>query len=213
MDGKPYLVGITGGSASGKTLFLKSLKEKFGPEEICFISQDDYYKPLDQQVRDENGEVNFDLPESVDLLRFHADLLNLAAGKTIKKQSYNFNNPNEPVEWLDFKPAPIIIIEGLFIFYYNDIFDMLSLKLFVDADEDLKLKRRLQRDVTERNIPQDLVLYQWQYHVQPAFQKYLSPYREMADIIILNNSHFTTSLQVVENHFKTLLANSKIQTG
>lgn len=213
MDGKPYLVGITGGSASGKTLFLKSLKEKFGADEICFISQDDYYKPLDQQVRDENGEVNFDLPESVDLPRFHADLLNLAAGKTIKKQSYNFNNPNEPVEWLDFNPAPIIIIEGLFIFYYNDIFDMLSLKLFVDADEDLKLQRRLQRDVTERNIPQDLVLYQWQYHVQPAFQKYLSPYREMADIIILNNSHFTTSLQVVENHFKTLLAETKIQTG
>jgi uridine kinase len=205
MDNKPYLVGITGGSASGKTLFLKSLKEKFSSAEICFISQDDYYKPLDQQTKDENGEVNFDLPEAIDLDRFHADLMNLAKGRTIKKQSYNFNNPNAEVEWLDFVPAPIIIIEGLFIFHYTDIFDLLALKLFVDADDEIKFRRRLQRDVKERNIPYDTVVYQWQYHVQPAFNKYLAPYKEMADIIIINNSHFTNSLQVVENHFKTLL--------
>lgn len=212
MDGKPYLVGITGGSASGKTRFLKSLKQKFSPQQVCFISQDDYYKPIEQQTKDENGEVNFDLPESIDLERFHADLLQLAQGKTIKKQSYTFNNPEGQREWLDFHPAPIIIIEGLFIFYYADIFDMLSLKLFVDADEDIKLQRRLQRDVAERGIPQEMVKYQWYNHVKPAFQKYLAPYKELADIIIINNSHFNNSLLIIENHFKTLLEGQNQKT-
>ncbi len=205
MDSKPYLVGITGGSASGKTRFLKSLKQKFSQQQICFISQDDYYKPIEQQTKDENGEINFDLPEAIDLERFHTDLLELAQGHTIKKKSYTFNNPEAPREWLDFHPAPIIIIEGLFIFFYTDIFETLDLKLFIDADEDIKLQRRIQRDVSERGIPQDMVTYQWHNHVKPAFQKYLAPYKELADIIVINNSHFNNSLNVIENHFKTLL--------
>jgi uridine kinase len=212
MDGKPYLVGITGGSASGKTRFLKQLKEKFSHKQMCFISQDDYYKPIEQQTKDENGEVNFDLPEAIDLERFHTDLLELAKGNTIKKQSYTFNNPQAKCEWLDFHPAPIIIIEGLFIFFYTDIFETLDLKLFIDADEEIKLQRRIQRDVTERGIPQDMVTYQWNHHVKPAFQKYLAPYRELADIIVINNSHFNNSLQVIENHFKTLLESQTSKT-
>ena len=159
---RPYLVGITGGSASGKTQFLKSLREKFSEDEVCFISQDDYYKPLEFQVRDENGEVNFDLPEAIEYDRFHTDLLTLLAGKVVKKQSYNFNNPDEEVKWFEFRPAPVIIIEGLFIFHFKDIFDLFSLKIFVDADENIMLRRRMQRDVQERGIPVDMVNYQWQ---------------------------------------------------
>lgn len=201
----PYLVGITGGSASGKTHFLKSLKEKFSSQQVCFISQDDYYKPLNTQYKDEKGVVNFDLPEAIDMDKFHNDLVSLSKGETIKKMSYNFNNPNAASELMDFSPSPIIIIEGLFIFYHQGIFDMLNLKLFIDADEDIKLQRRIKRDVNERSIDIDMVTYQWYNHVKPAFQKYLAPYKELADVVIKNNTDFNDGLKMVENHFKALL--------
>ncbi|MFX3625943.1 MAG: uridine kinase [bacterium] len=206
MAKKPYLVGVTGGSASGKTHFLKSLKQKFTPQQVCFISQDDYYKPLEQQKKDSNDEVNFDLPEAIELSKFHDDLDALSRGETIKKMSYNFNNPSEEKELMDFSPTPIIIIEGLFIFYYQNIFDMLDLKLFIDADDDVKFQRRMKRDVDERGIAPDMVTYQWYNHVKPAFQKYLAPYKELADVVIKNNVHFNNSLAMVENHFKALLS-------
>jgi uridine kinase len=206
MAKKPYLVGVTGGSASGKTHFLKSLKQKFTPQQVCFISQDDYYKPLEQQKKDSNDEVNFDLPEAIELSKFYNDLDALSRGETIQKMSYNFNNPSEEKELMDFRPTPIIIIEGLFIFYYQNIFDMLDLKLFIDADDDVKFQRRMKRDVDERGIPPDMVTYQWYNHVKPAFQKYLAPYKELADVVIKNNVHFNNSLAMVENHFKVLLS-------
>lgn len=208
METQPYLVGLTGGSASGKTLFLNLLKERFNESEVCFISQDDYYKPENEQYTDPNGKINFDLPEAIDLDAFHRDLVKLTKGETIRKQTYNFNNPAAPRQWIDFKPSPIIIIEGLFIFYYQDIFDLLSLKLFIDADEDIKLQRRIERDIHVRGIAPEMVTYQWFNHVKPAFLKYLAPYKEQADIIVINNRHFSNSLQVVENHFRALLANS-----
>lgn len=206
MANKPYLVGITGGSASGKTHFLTSLKQKFTPQQVCFISQDDYYKPLERQQKDANEVVNFDLPEAIELEKFHDDLAALAKGETIKKMSYNFNNPNEERQLMDFSPSPIVIIEGLFIFYYQNIFDMLDLKLFIDADDDVKFQRRMKRDVDERGIEPDMVTYQWYNHVKPAFQKYLAPYKELADVVIKNNIHFNNSLAMVENHFKVLLS-------
>lgn len=207
MAKKPFLVGVTGGSASGKTHFLKSLKEKFPVEEVCFISQDDYYKPLETQFKDEKGVVNFDLPEALELDMFYNDLAALSNGETIKKMSYNFNNPEAKSELMDFSPSPIIIIEGLFIFHHTSIFNMLDLKLFIDADDDIKLQRRIKRDVKERGISLEMVTYQWYNHVKPAFQKYLAPYKEKADVVIKNNNNFDSSLQMVENHFKALLHN------
>lgn len=205
MDKTPYLVGITGGSASGKTHFLKSLKEKFSPQQVCFISQDDYYKPLENQFKDKKGVVNFDLPEAIEMEKFYDDLVSLSKGETIKKMSYNFNNPDAACELMDFSPSPIIIIEGLFIFYHQGIFDMLNLKVFVDADDDIKLERRLKRDMEERGIPKEMVTYQWYNHVKPAFQQYLAPYKEKADVVIKNNVSCTNSLVMIENHFQTLL--------
>ncbi len=202
---KPYIVGITGGSASGKTQFLKALRNEFSPSELCVISQDDYYLPIEHQQKDENGEVNFDLPESIDKEKLLNHLKWLGEGKPIEKFSYNFNNPNKEKEKIILHPAPIILIEGLFIFYFQEVFDLLDLKIFVEAGEDIKLQRRINRDTNERGIAYEMVLYQWHNHVQPAFQKFLLPYKESADLIILNNKHFDNSLQVVKNHFKLIV--------
>jgi uridine kinase len=98
-----------------------------------------------------------------------------------------------------------VIIEGLFIFYREDISEHFNLKLFVEAQEHLQLERRLKRDTQERNIPADYVQYQWANHVMPAYRQYLEPYKTKADIIINNNEHFGNSLKVVEDHFRWLL--------
>jgi uridine kinase len=205
----PYIVGVTGGSASGKTTFLKELGNLFGHDEVCILSQDNYYKPMAYQALDENGNINYDLPEGIDLDAFHDDMLLLKNGHIAKRREYRFQHEEQMGDWLTFKPAPILIVEGLFIFYRNDISEHFDLKLFVDAAEDTQLQRRLARDTAERNIPADYVHYQWSNHVMPAYRQYLEPYKESADIIINNNKHFGNSLRVVEDHFRWILHQCK----
>ena len=207
MNQPTYLVGVTGGSASGKTSFLREIGLLFKPEEVCILSQDNYYKKASEQPKDENGNINYDLPACIDLDTFHDDMLLLKQGKEVKRREYRFQHENQLGDWLVFKPAPIVIIEGLFIFYRTDIAEHFNLKIFVEAEEHLQLQRRLKRDTQERNIPEDYVHYQWQNHVMPAYKQYLAPYRAQADIIINNNSHFNNSLKVVEDHFLTRLNN------
>ena len=105
---KPFTIGITGGSGSGKTFFLQGLSSRFKSEEICLISQDNYYWSREQQPVDENGIRNFDLPQSIDYRTFGADLVKLKAGQNVIKKEYTFNNPNTEPKLLEFKSAPVI---------------------------------------------------------------------------------------------------------
>ena len=104
-----------------------------------------------------------------------------------------------------YRPAPVILVEGLFIFYFEEIFKLLDLKIFMEAADGIKLRRRLQRDAEQRGISPEKILYQWEHHVQPSYRKYLLPYREKADMVIINNEHFGNSLQVLQHHLKTVL--------
>ncbi|TNE80398.1 MAG: uridine-cytidine kinase [Bacteroidetes bacterium] len=202
---KPYLVGITGGSASGKTSFIQSLKEAFGSKDLCLVSQDNYYRPREVQQRDDQGQINFDLPTSINVENFLTDLENLKSGHSIEIKEYLFQNEEKTPQLICMEAAPIIVVEGLFIFHYEQIFKQLDLKIFIDANDDIKLDRRIRRDVDERGVSKEIVLYQWQQHVVPSYQKYLLPYKEAADIVINNNEHFLTSLEVIKNHFQKIL--------
>ena len=142
MNWEPYIIGIAGGSASGKTSFLKDLKDKMPKGSVCIISQDNYYKPIEEQQTDENGEVNFDLPESIDRNHFYDDLKKLRQGDTIKIKEYTFNNKDKEPGHLLVKPAPVIVMEGLFIFHYEEIKKALDLRIYIDAHESVKLERR-----------------------------------------------------------------------
>lgn len=202
---KPYVVGIAGGSASGKTSFLKHLLRSFTPSEVCLISQDNYYIPIEQQNKDENGQYNFDLPTSIDRKAFHADLHALLAGGCFTRKEYTFNNPNVSPKLITYNPAPLIIMEGLFIFHYEEIKKLLDLRVFIDAREEIKLQRRLKRDSEERGYPAETVMYQWKNHVMPSFRQFLQPYRDEADIIITNNISYDKGLHVLVNHLKTII--------
>lgn len=203
---KPFTIGITGGSGSGKTYFLKGLASRFKPEEICLISQDNYYKPIGEQTIDENGVENFDLPSSIDRNAFHTDLKKLIAGQDVLKKEHTFNNPGVEPKILSFKSAPIIVVEGLFVQYFEEVEENLDLKVFIEAKDHLKLSRRIKRDKIERGYDIEAVLYQYQYHVMPVYERLILPLIHSADIVIPNNSNSGRALEVLVGFLKTRLA-------
>ncbi len=142
----PFLVGITGGSASGKTTFLRRLLAAFPERDICLISQDNYYHPREQQLRDAQGIENFDLPSSIDSATYAADVSSLRQGQEVRRKEYTFNNLDAVPKELVFRPAPIVVVEGLFVFYFEEIAKLLDLKVYIDAQEHVKLQRRIVRD-------------------------------------------------------------------
>lgn len=202
MNQKPYLVGITGGSASGKTLFIKQLLESFPREEICLLSQDHYYRDRHLQPKDTRGVSNFDMPESLDLDAFAKDVARLHAGETITLREYTYNNPNVVPKTLVFRPAPVMVVEGIFAFYRDDIRNQFDLKVFIDAEEHIKLSRRIRRDGQERGYDMDDVLYRYEHHVAPTYERYIRPFKSEADLIIPNNHSFDKALEVLIHFLK-----------
>ena len=200
---KPFIVGITGGSASGKTFFMKSLLAAFSDDEICRISQDNYYLPIHQIPKDRNGVENFDLPETIDHALFAQHIAELREGKQVQQPEYTFNNPLATPKILTFQPKPIIIVEGIFVFYFPEVAELIDLKVFVDAKEHVKIKRRIVRDNNERGYDLEDVLYRWENHVAPTYDKYIKPLRAEADIIINNHNRFDRGLDVVVAYLKT----------
>lgn len=206
---QPFIIGITGGSASGKTFFMKCLIDSFKAEDVCRISQDNYYRPIHEIPRDENGVENFDLPETIDHHLFAEHIAVLRAGREVHQKEYTFNNPLIKPEILVFEPRPIIIVEGIFVLYFPDIARLIDLKIFVDAKEHVKIKRRIIRDNNERGYDLDDVLYRWEHHVAPTYDKYILPLRSEADMIINNNSRFDTGLDVLVGFLKKKLEERK----
>lgn len=202
---KPFVIGICGGSGSGKTTFIRKLREKFTEAEVCIISQDDYYLPRDQQHRDANGQHNFDLPKSFDKKKFRSDVNKLIAGESITIQEYTFNNPDAKPKILTFKPAPVLILEGLFVFHFKKMQPLIDLKVFINAKENLKVIRRIYRDQVERGYPIEDVLYKYQHHVLPSFERYIQPYKDEADLVINNNERFDQGLEVMQGFIRNKL--------
>jgi len=132
-------------------------------------------------------------------------LCTLKSGKAIIREEYTFNNKELTPKLLHFNPAPIIIVEGLFILYFEEIRKILDLSLFVQAKDNLKVIRRIRRDQTERNYPIDDVLYRYENHVMPAYEKYIKPFADDVDIIINNNKHFDQALHVVKGFITSYL--------
>jgi uridine kinase len=194
---KPFFIGVSGGSGSGKTTFLRGLAERFHAADVCFISQDDYYKPRTAHPIDAYGFQNFDLPTGIDVVAFEEDLKKLTNGETVFREEYIFNNERAQPKILTFEPRKVIIVEGLFIFYFPEILNLLDFKIFIDARDDLKIIRRIKRDKNERNYPIDDVLHRYEHHVMPAYERYIKPYKQRADVIINNHDDFGNALTMV----------------
>ena len=200
MQSGAYLVGVAGGSGSGKTTLIRALRDCLPSGTVCLVSQDDYYLPIEKQVADANGKINFDLPGAIDLGQFAEDLRSLASGEPIYKQEYTFNQPGVEPKWLEVRPAPVILVEGLFLLHHEAIREQFHLKVFVEASEEVQLQRRLSRDLAERGYGSGDVRYQWENHVMPAYRNYLMPYRSLCDLHVINEERFDMALSVISDH-------------
>ncbi|HAS39673.1 MAG TPA: uridine kinase [Microscillaceae bacterium] len=200
---KPFIIGVTGGSGAGKTFILNRLLENFNAEEVCLVSQDHYYHNRDLQPKDVNGVSNFDTPESIDLDQYFNDIKQLSEGKTIFKKEYTYNNPNVTPKILEFTPTPIILVEGIFIFYHKPLNRLIDLKVFIDVEDHIRLKRRIIRDNEERGYGLEDVLYRYENHVIPTYKKYIAPYKYDADIILPNGDRVENALNVLITFLKS----------
>lgn len=184
------IIAIAGGSASGKTSVLNQLAVDYKNQGISFISSDNYYKNQSEQLVDENGQVNYDLPTALHEDKLVADIALLKGGKEVFIKEYTFNNPNAVPKTLHYQPTPIIVVEGLFVFHFPKLQPLIDCKVLIDAPEEVRLARRLKRDAVERGYPAKEVLYQWDHHVKPAYQQYLTPYKTAADIVVDTHAHY-----------------------
>lgn len=192
---KPFIVGIAGGSGSGKTTLIRLLQSELGSDLVTIVSQDDYYLPIQDQQTDDNGEVNFDLPSSIDSDKLLEDISSLMNGEELTIARYTFNNVNDRSENIKLEPRPIIVVEGLFVFHYSSVQALFDVKLFVDAHPRTRFERRLKRDTSERGYEEHIIKYQWENHVEPAFRSYLLPHRESVDIVIDNEYDMRTGIR------------------
>jgi uridine kinase len=205
MSQKPYIIGICGGSASGKTFLLKQLMSQLPGDKVSLLSQDNYYKKLKDQVRDPEGLVNFDHPDSINLDQLFTDIQKLIHGESFELEEYTFNNPQKTPQIFHYSPTPILILEGLFIYHKPAMSQLIDLKLFVEADEHIKLSRRLKRDHRERGYSIESILRDYEKFVAPMYHQYVAPTRAKCDMIIPNNKHMYKAVQVIVNHLRAML--------
>ncbi|MFW0718500.1 uridine kinase family protein [Pedobacter sp. N23S346] len=208
LNKKPFVIGIAGGSGSGKTFFLNCFLHHFKQDEVTLVSQDDYYIPAGDMSQEENKLYNFDLPSTIDSQQFLKDIKQLLDGEVVYKKEYSFNNPLAVVKILEIKSAPIIIVEGLFILHFKEISELLDHTIFVDADEQVALDRRVKRDGLERGYPEDDVIYKWHNHVVPAYKEYLLPYRESCNKVVMNNTNEPDELIAITEDISNDLRNN-----
>jgi len=198
----PLIIGITGGSGSGKSSFLRDLRLRFTEEELCIVSLDDYYIPRNEQLKDDKGVTNFDRPGAVDLEAFYTDILTLREGKPVKRKEYTFNNDLKEARDLTFQPAPVIAIEGLYVFNDERIRGLTNYKIFIHARPVYKVIRRIKRDESQRNYPLEDVLYRYEKHVLPSFERDIARFKEDSDVVVNNNVSYDKGLDIITGFIK-----------
>lgn len=184
------VIGICGGSGSGKTTLLNRLAEHYSYLKPSVFSMDNYYLPYEEQTVDENGVVNFDLPTALNREQLVNDLRTLIQGNTIEIIEYQFNVGDGIQRLITIEPSELLIVEGLFVFEYREVLKLIDFSIFVDVDPKIQLDRRIYRDQDTRGYSRKEILYQWENHVVPCYDKYLLPYKKTADFIYHNDSRY-----------------------
>jgi uridine kinase len=204
---KTIIIGIGGGSGSGKTTLLRRLGEVFGNQEPAIFSMDNYYNPIDAQQKDSKGIVNFDLPSALNEEQLTKDLISLSKGNSIEVKEYYFNsNPNKNV-LLTIQPSRIIIVEGLFLFHYAGVKQLLDYTIFVDVEQETQLDRRIYRDQETRGYSRSAIIYQWENHALPCYENYIYPYKNKADFIFRNDHRADEDFQELMKSILLALCN------
>jgi uridine kinase len=191
------IIGIAGGTGCGKTTVVNTILNELPEGEVGVISQDSYYKDTSHLSYEERVKINFDHPRSIDFDLLVNHLEELKKGNTIDQPVYSFVKHNRTGDTISTKPRKVMIVEGILILTNPEIRDLFDIKIFVHADSDERLIRRLKRDITERGRDIDEVLTRYQNTLKPMHQQFIEPMKEYADIIIPNNKYNTVAVDIV----------------
>lgn len=201
----PLVIGIAGGSGSGKTTVAQQILQRVGPSRIAFLQHDSYYKDLSGLPPIQRAEVNFDHPNSLETELLIQHIACLRDQKPVEVPIYDFANHSRTSKTFTVQPRSVILVEGILIFTEAALRDMFDVKIFVDTDSDLRFIRRLERDIAERGRTTESVIKQYQLTVRPMHMEFVEPSKRYADVIIPEGGHNTAALDMVVARVEALL--------
>ena len=197
----PYVVGIAGGSASGKTTIVEKIRESFG-DDIVIIGHDSYYKRHDDLPFEERCKLNYDHPNAFETDMLRQDVIALKEGHIIHQPVYDYANHNRSSETITVAPKPIILLEGILVLENEALRELMDLKVFVDTDADERIMRRLSRDTAERGRSIESIITQYRNTVKPMHDKYVEPTKYTADIIIPWGGENTVGIDILMQYLR-----------
>lgn len=192
-----FVIGIAGGTGSGKTTVVNQIINELPADEVCVISQDSYYKETDNLTYEERTKINFDHPRTIDFDLLVNHLKGLKNGEIIEQPIYSFVAHNRTKDTIKTHPRKVIIVEGILIFNSKELRDLCDIKVFVHADADERLIRRVRRDIKERGRDVNEVLNRYQDTLKPMHQQFIEPTKNYADIIIPGGGHNKVAIDIV----------------
>ena len=203
-----FVIGIAGGTGSGKTTFTTTIVERF-KDDVTVIHHDNYYNILDHLTFEERCQVNYDHPASFDTKLMIEHIKMLKSGECVSEPVYDYTIHNRSkTETILLKPSKILIIEGILIFENKELLDLMDMKIFVDTDADVRLGRRIRRDTQERGRTIDSVLGQYAATVKPMHEKYVEPSKKNADIVILEGGKNKVALDLLSGYIREYIENN-----
>ncbi|NTU55632.1 MAG: uridine kinase [Anaerolineales bacterium] len=202
----PLVIGIAGGSGSGKTTVAQEILQRVGPDRIAFLQHDSYYKDLSGLPPVQRIQVNFDHPNSLETELLIQHIASLRDGKPVEVPIYDFSTHSRTSQTYTVQPRMVILVEGILIFTEPALRGMFDVKIFVDTDSDLRFIRRLERDITERGRTTESVIKQYQATVRPMHLEFVEPSKRYADVIIPEGGHNTAALDMVVARIEALLS-------
>jgi uridine kinase len=205
MKTQPVLLGVAGGSGSGKTTVARALLEAVGQDRIAFLAQDSYYRDLDWHAGERHADHNFDHPSAIDTERLVADLRQLKRGRAIEAPIYDFVNDRRLERTLRVEARPVVLVEGILLLAEPKVRALLDFKVFVDTDADVRLARRLERDIAERGRRVEDILRQYMATVRPMHLEFVEPSKRWADVIVPEGGANRVALEMVAARVEQLL--------
>ena len=202
---KPLVIGIAGGSGSGKTTVSKEISKRLPADRVLILTEDAYYNDNSAVSMDERKKINYDHPNAYDTDLLIEQLQDLLDGKAIEMPTYNFNILSRAKDTIHVEPADIIILEGILVLATEELREFMDIKLFVDSDDDIRFIRRLQRDTQERGRSIDWIISQYLATVKPSYNQFVEPCKKYADIIIPQGGENQVAIDMVSSKLLSII--------